>query len=175
MPKLTNEGLRETMKLEYIQRKKVSLQELADEFNVHMSTVGRWSKADKWVEERQIYWNTIDEIAIEKLQAQRVKELTDINEEDAFVWKQFMEKIKRLILQTDKTLELKHLSEIFERAQKGRRLAKGLDKVDAINTEQVKQAIEQFKQTVQMDPEDVSTLFEEEDGEQPNENNGSTV
>ena len=161
-------NIKDAIRMKYIQTN-IDQRSLANEFGVCLQTINRWSRAENWIKMREDYQRELAEKAIIVAQEQRLKHVEDINKTDAEIWKLFKEKVRMLVLVNNKPVELSHLAQIMERAQKGARLALGLDKI-ALNEEEMAQAAKQFKELVKMDVNEVAALFEN-DGDLNDSNN----
>lgn len=134
MAKRIEQDIVNNIKSDYISNG-TDIRTLADKYGVSFATISKWSAKEGWEDKRQEFKRNLEECILIKQQEQRLSEVENVNIADVENWNLFKQKTVLMLMNTNKPIELSHLAQIYERAQKGVRLALGLDKEDRTNTD----------------------------------------
>ena len=125
MAKKIDAEVKEQIKRKYISTN-IDYRSLGKEFGITYQTICKWSTTEDWLSQRKEFMKSVEEQSIVREQERRINDIEDINNEDITNWKLFKQKTLLMLMKTEKPIELLHLSQAYERAQKGIRLALGL-------------------------------------------------
>lgn len=131
---------KEEMRLDYI-TSNIDQRTLADKYGVTLQTVSSYATKDGWLEQREQYFSEIESKAIEIIQENQLKTITDRTQEHLKMWELIGNKLKVLILQASKPQDLHQLASVLDKLQKNERTALGLDQMNDTDDSQLNDLI----------------------------------
>jgi len=116
------------LKIEYITGEWNSLAEFASANGVNATILYRRARAEKWQDEKVQRQSKKSTRIVQKTIEKQIESESEINTKHYELWVQILTKATALAKEADSGGQLKTLAEVIEKAQKGQRLARGMDK-----------------------------------------------
>lgn len=113
------------LKTEYITGEFESLKDFAEAKGLPYKTLR--NNATGWIDKKRAKAGQKQDKVIERTIAKQVETEAEINTKHYELWKAFVDKAQALMVTAETPGQIKTLAEVIEKAQKGQRLARGMD------------------------------------------------